>query len=102
MEVPKPVDPSTIAALSGAFAAPALHGVGQEPGRPTGEFDVLLRVDTQTGAVAEWDSGTKVFDEVVFAAAEGGQHEQGYDVTFRTDLDTMRSDWVLAVPRAAA
>lgn len=31
-----------------------------------------------TGAITEWDSGTTVFDEVVFAPAEGGQAEQGY------------------------
>jgi carotenoid cleavage dioxygenase len=65
------------------------------PGRPPGEFDVLLRVDTETGSITEWDSGSKVFDEVVFAPAEGGEPEQGYYVTFRTDRETLRSDWVV-------
>ena len=65
------------------------------PGRPAGEFNVLLRVDADTGAIATWESGSKVFDEVVFAPAVGGAPEQGYYVTFRTDLETLRSDWVV-------
>jgi carotenoid cleavage dioxygenase-like enzyme len=65
------------------------------PGRPMGEFNVVVRVDTATGISSEWDSGSKVFDEVVFARAEGGPPEQGYYVTFRTDLETLRSDWVV-------
>jgi carotenoid cleavage dioxygenase-like enzyme len=60
-----------------------------------GSWNVLLRIDTHTGAVAEWDSGTKVFDEVVFAPAEGGAPEEGYSVTFRTDADTLRSEFVV-------
>jgi carotenoid cleavage dioxygenase-like enzyme len=68
---------------------------GKTAGRPTGEFNVLIRVDTQTGATTEWDSGNKVFDEVVFAARDGGGPEEGYYVTFRTDLETLRSDWVV-------
>lgn len=65
------------------------------PDRSVGQWNVLLRVDTTTGAVAEWDSGTKVFDEVVFAPAVGGGREQGYYVTFRTDVETLHSDWVV-------
>jgi carotenoid cleavage dioxygenase-like enzyme len=64
------------------------------PGLPTGAWNILLRIDTETGAIAEWDSGTKVFDEVVFAPATSSADEHGYYVTFRTDLETMRSDWV--------
>jgi carotenoid cleavage dioxygenase len=64
-------------------------------GVATGVWNRLLRFDTQTGTTAEWDSGTKVFDEVVFAPAEGGQPEQGYYVTFRTDTETLQSDWVV-------
>ena len=56
---------------------------------------MLLRVDTQTGTITEWDSGSKVFDEVVFAPAGDGDPEQGYYVTFRTDLETLRSEWVV-------
>jgi carotenoid cleavage dioxygenase-like enzyme len=58
-------------------------------------YNVLLRVDTATGAIAEWHSGSHVFGEVVFAPAAGGGPEQGYYVTFRTDTETMRSDWVV-------
>jgi carotenoid cleavage dioxygenase len=65
------------------------------PGTPFGEWNVLTRFDTRTGTSAVWDSGAKVFDEVVFAPAVGGQPEQGYYVTFRTDTETMRSDWVV-------
>ena len=65
------------------------------PGLAVGEWNTLLRIDTETGAIAEWDSGTKVFDEVVFAPATSGGAEHGYYVTFRTDLETMRSDWVV-------
>ena len=36
-----------------------------------------------------------MFDEVVFAPAVGGETEQGYYVTFRTDTETLRSDWVV-------
>jgi carotenoid cleavage dioxygenase len=61
----------------------------------TGSWNVLTRIDTQTGAVTEWDSGTKVFDEVVFAPAVGGAVEEGYYVTFRTDTQTMQSDFVV-------
>jgi carotenoid cleavage dioxygenase len=71
------------------YSVSAKHDLG------TGSWNVLLRVDTDTGAVAEWDSGTKVFDEVVFAPAVDGRHEQGYSVTFRTDTETMRSDFVV-------
>ena len=56
---------------------------------------MLIRVDTKTGALTEWDSGSKVFDEVAFAPAVGGEPEQGYYVTFRTDLETLQSDWVV-------
>ena len=35
---------------------------------PIGQFDVLARFDTTTGAATEWDSGDWLFDEVVFAA----------------------------------
>jgi carotenoid cleavage dioxygenase len=66
---------------------------GKTPGQSTGQFNVLLRVDTETGTITEWDSGTKVFDEVVFAPAEGGETEQGYYVAFRTDVETLRSEW---------
>ena len=62
---------------------------------PIGQFDVLARFDTATGAVAQWDSGDWLFDEVVFAAAHGRGPEEGYYVTFRTDRTTMRSDWVV-------
>ncbi len=61
----------------------------------TGSFNTLLRVDTQTGAVAEWCSGEKQFDEVVFAPAEGKGPDEGYYVTFRTDRETLESDWVV-------
>jgi carotenoid cleavage dioxygenase len=60
-----------------------------------GECNVLLRFDTQTGAATRWDSGSWLFDEVVFAPAVGGAAEQGYYVTFRTDAETLRSDWVV-------
>jgi carotenoid cleavage dioxygenase len=63
--------------------------------QPSGSWNVLVRVDTHTGAVTEWDSGTKVFDEVVFAPAQGGDPEEGYYVTFRTDTETLRSDFVV-------
>jgi carotenoid cleavage dioxygenase len=66
---------------------------GKSAGMPMGQFNVLVRVDTQTGALTEWDSGRKVFDEVVFAPAEGGDPEQGYYVAFRTDVDTLTSEW---------
>jgi carotenoid cleavage dioxygenase len=69
--------------------------VSEKSDLPPGEFNVLAQVDTRTGAVTRWDSGTKVFGEVVFAPALGGAPEQGYFVTFRTDLETMRSDWVV-------
>jgi len=58
-------------------------------------YNVLLRVDTATGAVAEWHSGSHVFGEVVFAPAAGGAPDQGYYVTFRTDRQTLLSDWVV-------
>ena len=61
----------------------------------SGSWNLLERVDTQTGAVTEWDSGTKVFDEVVFAPAVGGAPEEGYYVTFRTDTETLPSDFVV-------
>ena len=35
-------------------------------------YNVLLRVDTATGAIAEWHSGSHVFGEVVFAPAAAG------------------------------
>ncbi len=62
---------------------------------PIGQFDVLARFDTTTGAATEWDSGDWLFDEVVFARARGRGPEEGYSVTFRTDRRTMRSDWVV-------
>jgi carotenoid cleavage dioxygenase len=36
-----------------------------------------------------------VFGEVVFAPAASGAPDQGYYVTFRTDLQTLLSDWVV-------
>ena len=68
---------------------------GKTPGTGPGTWNVLRRVDTHTGATDEWTSGTKVFDEVVFAPAQGGAVEQGYYVTFRTDAETLESDWVV-------
>jgi carotenoid cleavage dioxygenase len=62
---------------------------------PLGQFNVLARFDTRTGTVTEWDSGSWLFDEVVFASAQGRGPEEGYYVTFRTDRRTMRSDWVV-------
>ena len=60
-----------------------------------GNFNTLVRVDTKTGATTEWDSGPKVFGEVAFAAAGGSDPERGYYVTFRTDHETLESDWVV-------
>lgn len=71
------------------YSVSAKHDLGP------GSWNVLLRVDTHTGRVDEWDSGTKVFDEVVFAPAQGGAVEEGYYVTFRTDAETLRSDFVV-------
>jgi carotenoid cleavage dioxygenase len=65
------------------------------PACPPFQWNLLLRVDTETGTTTEWDSGTKHFNEVVFASAEGGEPEQGYYVTFRTDVETLESDWVV-------
>jgi carotenoid cleavage dioxygenase len=62
---------------------------------PIGEFNALIRIDTETGATTEWGSGNKVFGEVVFAPRERGAPGEGYHVTFRTDLETLRSDWVV-------
>jgi carotenoid cleavage dioxygenase len=44
----------------------ALHPLGSDL------YNVLLRVDTATGAIAEWHSGSHVFGEVVFAPAPAG------------------------------
>lgn len=71
------------------------YTVSAKHDQPSGSWNVLARIDTQTGTVAEWDSGTKVFDEVVFAPAQGGDTEQGYYVTFRTDTETLTSDFVV-------
>ena len=60
-----------------------------------GEWNGLVRVDTHTGALTEWDSGSKAFGELVFAPAAGGGPDQGYYVGFRTDMTTLRSDWVV-------
>jgi carotenoid cleavage dioxygenase len=75
--------------LSATERAVALEPIGQEL------YNVLLRVDTATGAIVEWHSGSHVFGEVVFAPAAGGAPDQGYYVTFRTDRQTLLSDWVV-------
>ena len=67
----------------------------KSPGLGVGHFNVLNRVDTTTGAITSFDSGSKVFDEVVFAPARGGGSEQGYYVAFRTDVETLQSDWAV-------
>jgi carotenoid cleavage dioxygenase len=67
----------------------------KSPGLGMGHFNVLNRVDTTTGAITSFDCGTKVFDEVVFAPAQDGDLEQGYYVAFRTDLETLQSDWAV-------
>ncbi len=72
------------------------------PDQAVGQWNLLLRVDTTTGAITEWASGTKVFDEVVFAPAIGGENDEGYYVTFRTDTETLRSDWVVLDARDIA
>jgi carotenoid cleavage dioxygenase len=66
-----------------------------ETGLISGGFDVLVRVDTETGKTTEWSSGSKVFGELAFAAAVGGGPEEGYYVAFRTDRETLRSDFVV-------
>lgn len=67
----------------------------KSPGLGVGEYDTLLRFDTLGRTVEQWDSGTKLFGEVAFARAEGRPPEEGYYVTFRTDVETLRSDWVV-------
>ncbi|MCL4446464.1 MAG: carotenoid oxygenase family protein [Actinobacteria bacterium] len=67
----------------------------KDSGLGMGVFNVLMRFDAETGRVEEWNSGDYVFDEVVFAPAEGSISEVGYYVTFRTDQKTLVSDWVV-------
>ncbi|MGZ4710624.1 MAG: carotenoid oxygenase family protein [Acidimicrobiales bacterium] len=62
---------------------------------PVGEQNTLVRVDTATGSLERWVSGPSVFDEVIFVPAPGGEPEQGYYVTFRTDRTTLTSDFVV-------
>ena len=57
------IDDRLVGSAHRYFTMSTKHDLG------SGSWNVLTRVDTQTGAVAEWDSGTKVFDEVVFAPA---------------------------------
>jgi len=67
----------------------------KSPGLGQGHYNVLNRVDTATGTVTRSNCGTMVFDEVVFAPAPGGGDEHGYLVAFRTDVETLQSDWAV-------
>ena len=53
------------------------------------------RVDTTHRVARAWVSGDSVFDEVIFVPAPGGEPEQGFYVTFRTDRTTLKSDFVV-------
>ena len=62
---------------------------------PNGQHNVLVHVDTQTGDLTTWDGGTSDFAEVCFVPAPGGAPEAGFYVTYRTDLETLASDFVI-------
>lgn len=64
-------------------------------GMGMGEQNTLVRVDTQTGRIEEWDSGDHVFGEVVFVPDAGRGAEVGWYCTFRTDRRSLTSDFVL-------
>jgi carotenoid cleavage dioxygenase-like enzyme len=69
---------------------------------PAGEKNLLLQIDTRTGDIARWDSGTSVFEEMCFIPAPGGGPEEGYYAAFRTDRTTLQSDFVLVAAQDVA
>ncbi|MGN6694366.1 MAG: carotenoid oxygenase family protein [Aquihabitans sp.] len=62
---------------------------------PAGEKNLLQQIDTVTGAIARWDSGDHVFEEVCFLPGPGSEPGNGFYATFRTDRTTLESDFVL-------
>lgn len=65
------------------------------PGHTGGQHNQVVRVDTATGALTSWDGGTSDFAEVCFVPAPGGSTEEGFYITYRTDLETLESDAVI-------
>ncbi len=67
---------------------------GSTPSHTGGQHNLVVRVDTQTGALDTWDGGTSDFAELCFVPTPGGGPEEGCYVTFRTDRETLQSDFV--------
>jgi len=61
----------------------------------SGQHNEVIHVDTRTGATTSWNGGTSDFAELCFVPAAGGATEEGYYVTFRTDRETLESDFVV-------
>jgi carotenoid cleavage dioxygenase len=69
----------------------------ETPSHRDGQHNEVLHVDVRTGDVTSWDGGTSDFAELCFVPAAGGAKEDGYYVTFRTDRETLESDFVIFV-----
>lgn len=71
------------------------HVVGKDPDDPTahpGEWNRLLRFDTQTGAVQDRRGGRTRFGEAVFAPRTGSTGEDdGYVLTYGYDSDSLET-----------
>ena len=60
-----------------------------------GQHNLVIQVDTRTGDTTSWDGGTSDFAELCFVPTPGGGPEEGCYATFRTDRETLESDFVL-------
>ena len=62
---------------------------------PAASFNVVTRVDAETGDVVRHDFGNRLVGEAVFVPGEGSEEDDGYLAVFVFDPDNQTSDFVL-------
>jgi carotenoid cleavage dioxygenase len=65
------------------------------PDHDHGQHNEVIHVDLRTGTTTSWDGGTSDFAELCFVPTPDGDLEEGCYVTYRTDRETLESDFVV-------
>jgi carotenoid cleavage dioxygenase len=77
---------------------PTLTGSLKLPNAPSAVFNTLMKVDTETGAIARHDFGNRIAGEAVFIPRDprrGEREDDGYLAVFAFDPANQTSDFVL-------
>ena len=74
---------------------PTLTDTLRQQDAPSDTFNCVLKIDTESGAVARHDFGNRIAGEAVFIPRQARAEDDGYLAIFCFDPDTRASDFVL-------